>query len=302
VTPGARRRAAAALALGLALGAAPAAGAADVEAVASVHPLALLLRAVGGERVAVHVLVPPGASPHTFEPRPGDLARLARADLFVQVGGGLDDWAGRLLDAAPGGLRRRLLLSAPGLAAPGAPEPSGRAPADPHVWLDPVAVRDALAPALVDDLCALDPAHASEYRTRLAAFRDELSALDAEIRARLAEAPGRRYVAFHNAWRWFARRYGLEEVGVVHEVAGEEPGPRELARLVGEARRAGVAAILVEPQLAARTARVIAAEYGGRTVVVDPLGDPTDPERSTYAGLLRWNARAFRAALGGGAP
>jgi ABC-type Zn uptake system ZnuABC Zn-binding protein ZnuA len=291
---------AAAGALALALGLAGAAGAAPVEAVATVQPVALVLRAVGGDRVRVRTLVPPGASPHTFEPRPGDLKSLAGAGLFVQVGAGLDDWAARLLGAAPPALRRRVLADLPGLAPPGAP--GAHPAADPHFWLDPLLVRDVLAPALAEDLAALDPAGAAEGSARLRAFQTDLTALDAEIRAILAEAPARRYVAFHNAWRWFARRYALEEVGVVHEFAGEEPGPRELARLVEAARRAGVGAILVEPQMAPRTARVIAAEYGGRTVLVDPNGDPSDPARATYADLLRWNARAFREALGGGAP
>ena len=109
---------------------------------------------------------------------------------------------------------------------------------------------------------------------------------------------GTRFVAFHAAWRYFAARYGLEEVGVVEEAPGEEPAPRALAALVTRAREAGVPAILVEPQLSPRVAKVLAAEFGATTVLVDPNGDPTDPERSRYAALMRWNARAFARALG----
>jgi ABC-type Zn uptake system ZnuABC Zn-binding protein ZnuA len=89
---------------------------------------------------------------------------------------------------------------------------------------------------------------------------------------------------------------------VVEEFAGEEPTPRELGLLVRAARRAGVSAILVEPQLPARVAQAIAGEFGGGTVLVDPLGDPRDPERDSYAELLRFDARAFAHALGGEAP
>jgi len=257
--------------------------------VASIQPLELLLRELGGTRVAVATLLPPGASPHTFEPLPGDVARLARARGFLRLGGGLDDWAERLAAAAPRALETLVLL--------GAAESS-----DPHVWLDPLLVRDALVPRLEGWLAALDPAGRADGARRAQAFRASLTALDGEIREILAGAPGRSYVAFHNAWRHFARRYGLEEVAVVEEFAGEEPTPRELARLVRAAQRAGVAAILVEPQLPARVAETLAREFGAGTVLVDPLGDPRDPERDSYAELLRFDARAFARALGGGRP
>jgi ABC-type Zn uptake system ZnuABC Zn-binding protein ZnuA len=173
---------------------------------------------------------------------------------------------------------------------------------EPHAWLDPIRVRDTLAPRLAAWLTALDPAGESHYTGNLAGFQQRLTDLDAEIRALLAAAPGRHYVAYHAAWRPFAARYALEEVGVVEERPGAEPSPRELARLVNAARRAAVPAILVEPQLDARAARVIAAEFDGSTVMVDPLGDPSVPERASYQALLRFDARAFARALGGGEP
>jgi ABC-type Zn uptake system ZnuABC Zn-binding protein ZnuA len=258
--------------------------------------------------VAVVTLVPPGASPHLFEPLPGDVARLARARGFLRLGEGIDDWAERLLAAAPRSLETLALLEAagPAIARHGAALPDGGAAgavlADPHVWLDPLLVRDALLPALEGWLKALDPAGRTDFERRAGVLRASLTALDREIRGILAGARGRSYVAFHNAWRHFARRYGLEEVAVVEEFAGEEPTPRELARLVRAAERAGVAAILVEPQLPARVAQTLAREFGGATVLVDPLGDPRDPERDSYAELLRFDARAFARALGGGPP
>jgi zinc transport system substrate-binding protein len=291
--------------------------------VTTIVPVAMLVRELGGEHVRAGALVPPGASPHTFEPRPRDLAELANAQLFLQVGAGLDDWATRLASTGGPALRRVVLIEAPGLdplpADPShlhdhgaghgadaqgtsAERPHGaEGPWDPHVWLDPIRVRDALAPALADALAAVDPAGAEETRARLADFQARLTSLDEEIRGTLADVPRRGFVPFHNAWRYFAKRYDLVEVAVVQEFPGEEPTPRELGRLVAAARGAGVPAILVEPQLDRRMAAVIAAEFQGTTVLVDPTGDPSDPERATYEGLLRFNARAFRRALGGGA-
>jgi ABC-type Zn uptake system ZnuABC Zn-binding protein ZnuA len=222
------------------------------------------------------------------------VARLAGAALLVALGGDFDGWAQRLAGAA-GRIETLALLELPGLAPlPAAP---GAAARDPHVWLDPIRVRDVLAPAIAERLAALDPASAADTSRRLADFQARLTRLDAELRETLA-GPRRAYVAFHAAWRYFGARYGLEEVGVVEEAPGEEPTPRELAWLAAAARHAGVAAILVEPQLDPRVARTLAAEFGGTTVLVDPNGDPGDPERARYEALLRWNAGAFARALG----
>lgn len=264
--------------------------------VATIEPIAMLARELAGEHVTVSALVPPGASPHTFDPRPGDVVRVAEAALVIAVGGDLDGWARRLLGASGRPVETLVLLELPDLAPLSAAGTGPRRP-DPHVWLDPIRVRDVLAPAIATRLEDLDPAHAADTAARLADLQARLTRLDAELRAMLAGRQ-RGYVAFHAAWRYFGARYGLEEIGVVEEAPGEEPGPRELAELVAAARAANVGAILIEPQLDPRVARTLAEEFGATTVMVDPNGDPTDPARAGYEALLRWNARAFALALG----
>jgi len=286
---------------------APSSGA-RVEIVTSIYPLELIVRALGGDRVGVSTLLPPGASPHTFEPLPGDVGLLASARYFVLAGGGLDTWAEKLTTIARPSLETIIVLdfdAVDGLHsndrhARHHGNDNGTGPIDPHIWLDPILVRDALIPGLLQRLIAADPGGAGEYRAGAERFTRNLTALDAEIRTILARPSVRGYVAYHDSWRYFARRYGLETLGVVHEFAGEEPTPLELARLVSTARDAAAPAILVEPQFSPRVAEVIAAEFGGRTIQVDPLGTPGDPARSTYEGLMRYNAQAFARALGGG--
>lgn len=146
-------------------------------------------------------------------------------------------------------------------------------------------------------MIAADPAGKDYYEKRRQDFHRRLTALDQEIRAELAEAKTRKYIAFHAAWAYFAERYGLEKVAVVQEFAGEEPTPKEVAKLVRDARAEGVGAVLVEPQLNPRMARTIGEEFGARTVMTDPLGDPGDAARDTYEELMQFNARAFGQAL-----
>jgi ABC-type Zn uptake system ZnuABC Zn-binding protein ZnuA len=254
-----------------------------------VPPLAFLARELGGDRVRVATLVPGGASPHTFEPRPSDVIGLEHARTLLRVGAGLDGWTNALLPAAPATLVLWTATEVPGvLDAPPAGEP-----ADPHVWLDPVRVRDRLAPALSLHLQALDPEHADGYRERLRDLTERLTRLHEEITSMLGPGRKRRYVALHPGWHYFADRYGLEEVGIVHGPALEEPTPRGLARLLERAGRARPDTLLVEPQLDARVGAILARELGARAVVVDPLGDERDPRRSSYEDLLRAAARTF---------
>lgn len=271
-----------------------------VSIVVTVHPLALMIDEIAGNRATVHVLVPPGASPHSFEPKPSDLIKVARADAFLNVGGGLDDWSSRLFETAGSGAMAMTLFELLGRKAT-APSHAGHhdhdeGGEDPHLWLDPILVQQEIVPALVAFLNEADPEGASEYRMRGEAFQTTLSELDKEIRSTLG-SDARHYVAFHGAWKHFASRYSLEQVAVVQEAPGEEPTPRELGNLVRAARRVQLGAILIEPQLDPRIARTLSSEFGGTTVLVDPLGDPNDAERSTYPGLLRFNARAFRQAM-----
>jgi zinc transport system substrate-binding protein len=268
-----------------ALAAAMPAAAEPLGAIATITPLGFLLEELGGERVAVRVLVPPGASPHAFEPRPADLAAVARAGVFVQAGPGVDEWAGRLA-----------LAEGPAPLVLGAALGS-HAPADPHFWLDPIAVRDGALPALERALAAADPAGAAHYAERRRAFAHVLTALDAEIRAGFAGLPRRPLVPTHAAWGAFAARYGIPLLAPVQHRAAEEPTPRSLAVLAETARAGGAAAVLVEPQLSAAAAEALAEALGAPAVVADPNGDPRDPARGSYVALLRFDADAFRRAL-----
>ncbi len=279
-----------------------------IPVVATVEPLGMLLRELGDARLDVSVLVPPGASPHIFEPQPSDVARLAGARLLVEVGGDFDAWVAPLRKAAASRAPVLTVLTIPDLEPITDESGDSRLPRaaagvapDPHVWLDPIRVRDIIAPALSSRLAELDPSGGPAYAARLEAFRARLAELDREIREQLA-GPQRSYVTFHPAWRYFAARYGLEEIGVVERSPGEGPTPRELASLVAAAKRRRVPAILVEPQLDSRVALTLAREFGATVVLVDPNGDPADPARARYEDLMRWNAVAFRRALGGPEP
>jgi ABC-type Zn uptake system ZnuABC Zn-binding protein ZnuA len=312
----ARGRTLSAAALLAALLWAPAPAAAEALPVAaSIHPLALLVAEVGGDAVAVQTLLPPGASPHGFEPTPSQVRALASARLLVTVGAGLDDWADRMYAAVGGKARVAVAAHGPLMpAGPGHHHHDGdddhdqdadhddhteheHGPNDPHVWLDPVWVRDHAVPALEKALAAAAPEHAAAFHANAADFAGRLTALDTHLAAELVPARGKAFVAFHGSWTYFAARYGLKQVAVVEPLPGREPTARWMAEVIGEARASGARVVLIEPQFAPGPARTIAAQFDGRVVTVDPVGDPRTPQGASYEALMRFNARAFREGL-----
>lgn len=257
---------------------------------ATLPPIAGLVRVVGGGAVEVRTLLPPGAHPDTYEATPRTARTLAVADLVVRVGGAADSWLGTVA-----GVPELVLTDGMRLQAQ-----RGPGTGNPHVWLDPVLVRDALLPRIVDHLAGIAPDSASAIRGRGDAFADSLTALDAEIRAVLGDVEGRRFVAAHPAWVYFADRYRLEQVGAIHASPGSELGSRELAGLVDETRASGVRAIIAEPQLERAGVDALAQELGVAVEMADAVGGTGLVDREDYLSLMRYNARAFARALGGG--
>lgn len=259
-------------------------------AVVSIFPVGDLAARLAGDAVAIEVLLPPGASPATFEVTPRQLRTLSTASLFVMVGGGLDEWVAQL-PAASGGDPRVVRLTEGLTLLHG--EEHEEASGNPHVWLDPILVRDEVLPRLERALAAIAPDSSGAIASRRAAMADSLSALDDQIRAALEPLERRSFIATHPAWSYFARRYGLREVGVVHSHPGEEPSSREMAGLLDRAREAEVHCVFTEPQLGEVAAQALATELSLPTCVLDPLGGPGLEERDGYLELLRFNTEQF---------
>ncbi len=284
-------------------------GAADRDAatrplvLVSIPPQAWLVERLADDRVSVLELVPPGASPHAYDPTPRQLAAAAEAALWFTVGATMEQ-----------ALQPRLQRMLPDLrVVPTADEAVG-SPADPHdgdgghvgadghghdphehdphVWLDPVMATEAAA-RMAAALARLDPAGAPVYAERLVALRRELADLDRELAATLAPVRGGELLVMHPAFGWFAERYGLTQTAV--EQGGLSPSPRHLAALLERARARGVHTLFLQPQTSPDQARAVAREAGLAVGVLDPLA-------RDYATNLRLMAAAMLAALAPAAP
>lgn len=271
---------------------------AQLNVAATTTVLADLVREVGGERVRVVSVVPMGADPHSFEPRPSTVQAVARSRLLFANGMNLETFLGRIRPQLPAGALTVLL--AEGLPDPicytqadrEAPGAHLHGPCDPHLWLDPdngIAYAERIRDALV----RLDPGGRSRYDSRLADFAARVRAADAEVRACLARTPevGRKAVVQHDAYRYAGRHYGISFVGSIANFSGQQQGTRAFASLAAAMRERGVRVVFSEPQFAQLEARALAEATGATVFTLH--SDALTPQVSSYVELIRSNGRVM---------
>jgi ABC-type Zn uptake system ZnuABC Zn-binding protein ZnuA len=289
-------RASATIALGLLIAAcsagapSPSPRPGSLSIIATTTVLADLAANVGGDLVNVRSLVPKGADPHTFDPRPSDAVALSDADLAVMNGLGLDDWLLPLIENA-GQEDLPVVRLGEGLTEvdyiAGDPEEGGQY--NPHLWMDVAYAREYVERIRVK-LDEIDPAHMAQYDANAAAYDVRLADLDQYVRDQVASIPAdsRKLVAFHDAFPYYAQAYGLEIVGVVVDAPGQDPSAGEIADLIAAIRLANVKLILAEVQFPDQLVRQIAAETGAQ-VEADLYDDALTDTVPSYEAMIRWD-------------
>lgn len=276
--------------------------------VATVFPLAEFARAVAGEAAEVQQLLPAGADVHTWQPRIGDVRRLAGADLLISVGSGLEPWLPGLVKGA-GADKVRNLVASQGLdlleghegheagAEHGDQDGENH---DPHVWLD-FAQDERIVEGLAEALASLAPAEASGFRSRADALKNRLRALDASFREGLAGcAGGEIFLAGHAAFGYLARRYSLVQVPVFGASPDAAPTPKTTAGIAARAKRAKARTIFYEPGAGDKVARLIAAEAGADVRLLHPGHNISPAQKAAGIGffeLMADNLEALRHGL-----
>ena len=283
----------------------PPADAEQVKSFVSIAPQQYFVQKIGGNMVDVSVLVPPGADPHTYEPKPRQMAELAKTPVYFAVGIDFEKaWMKKIAATNPNmrivdtdaGIEK-ILLPAHRHEEKGRTHSHGKKESahshdqagrpDPHVWLSPPLVK-IQARHIADGLIAVDPANRSRYEENLAGFLREIEALDGDLKALFAVSPGARFMVFHPSWGYFAKAYGLEQVPI--EIEGKEPKPAQLKELIHHAREHGIKVVFVQPQFSAKSAEMVAREIGGQVVAADPLA-------ADWAENLRKVGLKFKAAF-----
>jgi len=246
--------------------------------------LADMIQQVGGDKVQVKPLVPPGGEVHTYQPTPDDIKNVARATIVFYNGAHLEDWIDETIRSA-GKPNLQIVVLSEGL--PLIKEPGNEA--NPHLWLD-VTNAKAYVEKIRDALSKVDPANTSYYTDRAKSYLDQLAQLDTWIQAEVDKIPKarRKLVTFHDAFPYFARRYGFSLHGVLVASPGKEPSARDLTALARRIKREEVPAVFAEAQFNAKAMEVLAKETGVR-VITNLYNDTlsTGPEANTYIAMMK---------------
>ncbi|MBI5118158.1 zinc ABC transporter substrate-binding protein [Candidatus Poribacteria bacterium] len=281
---------------------------ARLKVAATIFPLYDIIRNVVGDKIEVIEILPPGASPHTFDLRPQQVLQLRGARIVFRIGHGLDDWTDAIVEVLPDVKRvvvdKGVRLIEAGAEEHGVSEEEGHgheahrhAGVNPHYWLS-ISNGKIVARNVAEEIIRLDPSNESYYRANMKAYESKLDAAKQEIDGLLRNLPNKKIITFHDAWPYYAEEFGLEIVGSFEPFPGKQPTPRYLAELQKKIQENNVKALFSEPQLSSETIVALANDMGLKLYVLDPEGGSEG--RESYIELLKHNAEIIAEALSDG--
>ena len=251
----------------------------------SILPQKYFVKKIGGDQVAVSVMVKPGSSPAIYEPKPRQMADLKRAKMYFAVGVPFEKvWLKKIAGTNPA--MRIVHTDAYIEKIPieshhshdEKPTEQDRPQIadhdhqnlDPHIWLSPPLVKRQ-ADTIMEALLQVDPAHRSAYEQRHKKFLHELDELHEQLESIFAGKADLEFMVFHPSWGYFAHTYGLRQIAI--EIEGKAPKPAQLQELIEYAKQHHIQAIFVQPQFSKKSAALIAREINAHLVVADPLAE-----------------------------
>jgi zinc transport system substrate-binding protein len=238
--------------------------------VTTLFPVFDFARAVGGDRADVSTIIPPGVEPHSFEPAPSDMLKVAHAGVFAYAGKVMEPWATSLLNAAE---NKKLVIAdaSQGIKfiGAGAGDDDAVSGLDPHFWLD-LGNAQTMVKNIAAAFVRSDPANAAYYESNAANLEDRLAAMDTDFSNALKTCAAREIIqGGHMAFGYFAKRYGLKYVAAEGWSPDAEPSPAKIAALVADVRKLGAKYIFYEELVDPRVARTIAAETGAQMLLLN---------------------------------
>ncbi len=283
----------------------------------SILPQKFFVEQIGGDLVEVRVMVMPGASPATYEPKPQQMVDLARAKLYFSIGVPFENaWLDRFAATSSAlkvvhtdaGIKK---LSMPAYHHLDLDEGAGlrqekhlhghhkdkdelrhdsRRPQlglDPHIWTSPALVK-IQARSILAALAQTDPENSAAYQANWKTFTAKIDKLDRDLHSMFAGREGMRFMVFHPAWGYFAHDYKLKQIPI--EIEGKNPKPAQLQELIHHAEEQGIRVIFVQPQFSSKSATLIAEAIGGKAVPLNPLAED-------WLANMRKTAETFKAVI-----
>ncbi|MBQ2559010.1 MAG: zinc ABC transporter substrate-binding protein [Fibrobacter sp.] len=241
----------------------------------SLQPYSTIVRLIGGARVNIVTLLPPGADPHNYEPKPAVIKAFSLAQIYFTDGSGLDKaWMPRFLGANK---KVKVIDISDNIEWMKAEHDDhdllghhDEGELDPHIWTSPARVK-ILAMNIYNTLKEIDPEHSKYYMFRYQKALDMLTKVERELNHAIFNMPvnSRSFIVFHPSYGYLAKDYKLKQYSI--EVNGKEPKPKDLANLIQIGRKNGTKVVFVQPQFSKRAAEAIARDLGAVIAETDPL-------------------------------
>lgn len=277
-----------------------------VSIVTTLYPLQDFANKIGGKYVSVTNLVPTGTEPHDFEPSAKDLANLSHADIFVYNGSGLEAWVDKAISNLDQS-KTKVVSTSEGLPLLHKEEEEtnhdqehDHGKTDPHVWLDPMLAKEQ-AKKIKDTLIKVDPAHQEEYNKNFTTLEKQLNDLDQEYKEMIASAKSKEFVTSHAAFSYLAHRYGLKQISISGLSPENEPSPKEIKKVIEEAKAHQVKVIFFETLVSGKVAEIVKNELKAEALQLNPLEGLTQEEISNhedYFSVMKKNKENLAKALG----
>lgn len=276
--------------------------------VASVFPLYDFAREVAGSAADVHILLPPGVDPHSWEPKPSDIVKLSRADVFLYISEKMEPWAGTFAKS----IRKNdtitvEILDSLGLVRPDECHVSANAAnggrdhgEDPHFWMDLTLAAHAVV-VIGQVLAKSDPLNGELYRSNADFYAARLKEMDKQFLTDLKDCESRQVVTGgHAAFGHLTRRYGLEQISVYGLSPDAEPSPRHLAEIVKLVKENNIQTIFSEELMNPRMAEVLSRETGTKVLILNPAGNLAADQwqqGATFLHIMKNNLETLREGL-----
>lgn len=229
-----------------------------INVVVTIPPQAEFVEKIGGDKVNVSIMVPAGASPHTYEPTPRQLTDLSRANVYMAVGSGVEfelAWLDKIKDLAQ-------------IPFVNCSENIQILNKDPHIWL---SLKNAkiIVDNIYRGLADIDSDNSAYYENNKNNYLVELDKLNAETEQLAARKENKIFLTYHPAWAYFCRDYGLEQVAIEQE--GKETTSQNIIDAVNQAKNNNIKIIFTSPEFDTKNAEVIAKEINGQIALISPL-------------------------------
>ena len=224
----------------------------------SVLPQQVFVKAIGGNKVNISLMVKQGSSPHTYEPKPSQMKNISKADIYFKIGIEFEKaWIPRFKNQNQ---NMQVIDSTKNIK---------KYSNDPHIWTSPKNMK-IVAKNIYDVLIKIDKKNQSYYKNNYDNFILNIQNTDNQIKKILKNVPkGTKFMVFHPAWGYFARDYGLTQLPI--EVEGKSPKPRQIALIINKARKENIKIILTAPEFSTKVANSIANELNIRVIKITPL-------------------------------